>query len=141
MPGAGFQIRVREYTDDAERLSEDLRRSSLVLMPSRAEGFGLVGLEAIAAGVPVLVSDRSGLGELLVERLGAPAAASFVVRTSLATANFETDAGEWAQAIEEVLRHRSDAFARAGKLLAELADQLTWEAAVTARPAAVPRPA
>ncbi len=48
---------------------------------------------------------------------------------------------KWAQAIEGVLRDRSAAFARAGKLLAELADQLTWEAAVTAMLAVVPRTA
>ena len=39
--------------------------STCVLMPSRSEGFGLVGLEAIAFGVPVLVSAESGLGRVL----------------------------------------------------------------------------
>ncbi|CAH1239393.1 MFHAS1 [Branchiostoma lanceolatum] len=47
------------------QLSRDFREAHLVLMPSRAEPFGLVGLEAIAAGVPVLVSSNSGLAEFL----------------------------------------------------------------------------
>jgi glycosyltransferase involved in cell wall biosynthesis len=38
-------------------------------MPSRHEGFGLVALEAISAGVPVLVSKESGLGRMLIECL------------------------------------------------------------------------
>ncbi|CAH1249856.1 TRIM3 [Branchiostoma lanceolatum] len=48
-----------------EDLSKDMQQAHVVLMPSRAEPFGLVGLEAIAAGVPVLVSDKSGLAKFL----------------------------------------------------------------------------
>ncbi|CAH1252528.1 Hypp939 [Branchiostoma lanceolatum] len=48
-----------------EDLSEDMKEAHVVLMPSRAEPFGLVGLEAIAAGVPVLVSHKSGLAWFL----------------------------------------------------------------------------
>ncbi|KAI8481089.1 hypothetical protein Bbelb_411680 [Branchiostoma belcheri] len=48
-----------------EELSKDMKQAHVVLMPSRAEPFGLVGLEAIAAGVPVLVSDKSGLAWFL----------------------------------------------------------------------------
>ncbi|XP_078614516.1 uncharacterized protein LOC144883766 [Branchiostoma floridae x Branchiostoma japonicum] len=48
-----------------EDLSKDMRQAHVVLMPSRAEPFGLVGLEAIAAGVPVLVSHKSGLAWFL----------------------------------------------------------------------------
>ncbi|XP_066269088.1 uncharacterized protein [Branchiostoma lanceolatum] len=48
-----------------EELSKDMETADVVLMPSRAEPFGLVGLEAIAAGVPVLVSHKSGLARFL----------------------------------------------------------------------------
>ncbi|CAH3193299.1 unnamed protein product, partial [Porites evermanni] len=34
-------------------------------MPSRTEGFGLTGLEAMSAGLPVLVSSNSGFGKAL----------------------------------------------------------------------------
>ena len=40
-------------------------QSDLVSLPSRTEGFGLVALEAISAGVPVLVSAESGIAEAL----------------------------------------------------------------------------
>ena len=36
-------------------------------MPSRTEGFGLAGLEALSAGLPVLVSKNSGFGEALTK--------------------------------------------------------------------------
>ena len=39
--------------------------ADLVIMPSRTEGFGLTALEALSAGLPVLVSGNSGLGQAL----------------------------------------------------------------------------
>ena len=42
-----------------------LRQANVIVMPSRTEGFGLVALEAISAGVPVLVSSESGIAKAL----------------------------------------------------------------------------
>ena len=42
-------------------------------MPSRTEGFGLVALEAISAGVPVLVSSESGIAKALEQVEGGKA--------------------------------------------------------------------
>ncbi len=125
----GLDIRVREYTDEAQRIVEDLKRASVVLMPSRAEGFGLVALEAIAAGIPVLVSDKSGMGELLVEALGPVRAASFVIKV---TGDLNVDGEEWARAIESLLRDRPAAFHRIAQVGKELASRYTWEAAIAA---------
>jgi glycosyltransferase involved in cell wall biosynthesis len=52
------------YVPDAGR--EDLYRSARVLvMPSLDEGFGLPALEAMSAGVPVIVSSRGSLPEVV----------------------------------------------------------------------------
>jgi glycosyltransferase involved in cell wall biosynthesis len=52
------------YVPDAAR--EDLYRSARVLvMPSLDEGFGLPALEAMSAGVPVIVSSRGSLPEVV----------------------------------------------------------------------------
>ena len=51
---------VRGYSPDDGRIAEDLRRAAVLLMPSRADGFGLAGLEALSLATPVLISDRSG---------------------------------------------------------------------------------
>ena len=52
------------YVDDDAR--EDLYRSARVLvLPSLDEGFGLPALEAMAAGVPVIVSSRGSLPEVV----------------------------------------------------------------------------
>jgi glycosyltransferase involved in cell wall biosynthesis/HEAT repeat protein len=58
------------YEDDREKLFEALSGSSVAMMLSWHEGFGLTGWEAIAAGVPLIVSRNSGLHQLIEERLG-----------------------------------------------------------------------
>ena len=50
-------------------VAEPLRRSALLLLPSRQEGFGIVTAEALAAGVPV-VATRSGGPEQLLRESG-----------------------------------------------------------------------
>ena len=59
------RLRVREYVQDRESLKRLFQEVDLVVMPSRTEGFGLTGLEAMSAGLPVLVSRNSGFGEAL----------------------------------------------------------------------------
>lgn len=92
----------------------------MLLLPSRSEGFGLVGLEGIAAGIPVLVSTRSGIGEFLSD---VPDAANAVVRVS---GDLETDAAAWFNALDFVLRDRVTAFARAKRLREHLEQRLSW---------------
>jgi glycosyltransferase involved in cell wall biosynthesis/tetratricopeptide (TPR) repeat protein len=119
------RIRIREYTPDPELLAADLKRASLLIMPSRTEGFGLVGMEAIAAGTPILVSDHSGLGELLTENLSPAECVHYVVPTRGQPA----DVSHWARAIEDVLRDTAAAFRRAAALRDTLAAVHTWDAA------------
>ena len=59
------RLNVREFVPDRESLKRLLPEADLVVMPSRTEGFGLTGLEAMSAGLPVLVSRNSGFGEAL----------------------------------------------------------------------------
>ena len=59
------RLRVRGYVDSREDLKQLFCEVDLALMPSRTEGFGLTGLEALSAGLPVIVSQNSGFGEAL----------------------------------------------------------------------------
>lgn len=123
----GLEVLVRPYTLDPTRLEADLRRASLLLMPSRAEGFGLVGLEAIIAGTPVLISEESGLGQLLKEILSKEQAARHVVPI---TRDVAVDAESWANAIEAALMDRESTFKRAEELAMTLSEQRTWSSAI-----------
>ena len=66
-------------------------------MPSRTEGFGLTALEALSAGLPVLVSGNSGLGEALKE----------VAYGSQCVVDSE-DPKEWAKKIKAVRAKRRE---------------------------------
>ena len=95
-------------------------------MPSRREGFGLVACEAAEVGTPILVSDKSGMGELLRERLGVSEAQNYVVTTA---DDLDTAAAASAKAIEFVLRDRKASFERARTLSRTLAAQNSWRSA------------
>ena len=59
------QLIVRSFDDNREVLANLFCEVDLAIMPSRTEGFGITALEALSAGLPVLVSGNSGLGEAL----------------------------------------------------------------------------
>lgn len=62
---AGIEDRVHILGNlDPEVIPDLFARAELVLAPSQHEAFGLVVLEAWAAGTPVLFSRRGGLGDL-----------------------------------------------------------------------------
>jgi glycosyltransferase involved in cell wall biosynthesis len=106
-------------------IERDLRTASLVLMPSRFEGFGLVGLEAIVAGTPVLLSENSGIAALLKESLKPEQVNRFVVRVD------GDDVNEvWSQAIENVLQNREAAFREVGMVRDLLKKEKTWADAI-----------
>ena len=78
---------------EREQLPQQFFEADLVIMPSRTEGFGLAALEALSAGLPVLVSGNSGLGQALKE---VPYGEHFVLNSE--------DPREWAKKIKAVRR-------------------------------------
>ena len=85
------QLTVRCFNESREQLARLFCEVDLAIMPSRTEGFGLAALEALSAGLPVLVSGNSGLGEALKE---VPYGSSCVVESE--------DPTDWANAIKAV---------------------------------------
>ena len=124
--GGKLDVEVRDYSPNLALLQQDILMASLVLMPSRSEGFGLVALEAIAAKTPVLISDRSGLAALLNEQLGRDAK-SIIIETR---DDLMWSASEWGRAIETVLQDRDAAFKRAQVLQEKLGDIFDWQDAI-----------
>ena len=88
------QLRVRCFNESRDKLADLFCEVDLAIMPSRTEGFGLAALEALSAGLPVLVSGNSGLAEALKK---VPDASSCVVTSD--------DPKDWANAISAV-RHK-----------------------------------
>lgn len=63
--GADLARRGARLLGWADDVRPHLERAQVVAVPSRWEGFGLVAVEAMAAGVPVVASDVPGLSEVV----------------------------------------------------------------------------
>jgi len=85
------QLIVRTFVQSKEGLNDLFCEVDLAIMPSRTEGFGLTALEALSAGLPILVSGNSGFGVALRDL---PSGESFVLDSE--------DPEEWAKAIASV---------------------------------------
>ena len=85
------QLKVRRFNESREKLADLFCEVDLAIMPSRTEGFGLAALEALSAGLPVLVSGNSGLAGALKK---VPHGSSCVVTSD--------DPKDWASAIRAV---------------------------------------
>ena len=59
------QLIVRCFVESCDALKRFFCEADLAVMPSRKEGFGLTALEALSAGLPILVGDNSGLGKAI----------------------------------------------------------------------------
>ncbi|XP_067034510.1 uncharacterized protein [Acropora muricata] len=88
----GEQLRVREFVKSRKRMKELFCEADLVIMPSKSEGFGLVALEALSAGLPILVGSNSGFASIIEKLL---LGQSSIVADSVNPAR-------WAAAIENV---------------------------------------
>ncbi len=65
-----LKVLPQKYIDTRDELSEMLRNSTICIMVSRHEGFGLAAYEAISAGVPIIISDNTGLHKFLSHKNG-----------------------------------------------------------------------
>jgi hypothetical protein len=115
-------------------------------MPSRIEGYGLVGSEAAAQGIPVLVNAESGVGQFLADesRIPAELGQHCVVPDAGLAGNRDARVQAWGTALTELASDYPARRAAAGELRVVLADY-TWsdaasglrEAAAKAKPGAL----
>ncbi|XP_078658156.1 uncharacterized protein LOC144903646 [Branchiostoma floridae x Branchiostoma belcheri] len=114
-----------------EDIRNDMMMAHLVLMPSRSEPFGLVGLEAIAAGIPVLISDKSGLSDmikkLVAEKKLPPGLNNRIVETSMRDSDMDKTAEKWADKIRDTLTDTDRAFRDAKEFKDALLKSKYWE--------------
>ncbi|XP_044172418.1 uncharacterized protein LOC114958690 [Acropora millepora] len=110
------QLIVRS-AKERERLAEQFCQADLVIMPSRNEDFGLTALEALSAGLPVLISHNSGL-RVALEKV--PFGKNVVVNSE--------DSAEWAKAIRGVRSQPRDIRLKEASILRKLYSEMyNWE--------------
>ena len=102
---------------EREQLPRLFFGADLVIMPSRTEGFGLTALEALSAGLPVLVSGNSGLGQALK---GVPNGENIVLNSEKPR--------DWARKIKAVRGQKKEVrLEEAGELRQKYAKTYPWE--------------
>ena len=90
------QLTVREFVKSREKMKDLFCEVDMAIMPSKSEGFGLVALEALSAGLPILVGSNSGFARAIED---IPLGSFSVV--------YSEDPAKWAEAIQGVCdRHR-----------------------------------
>ena len=117
IPRSQLTVRCFEKHQEQPSYANLFCEADLAIMPSRTEGFGLTGLEALSAGLPVLVSGNSGLGEALEEVPGG----------SLCVIDSE-DPKEWADAIRVIRQKKRVVRLEEATLLREkYAAKYSWQ--------------
>ena len=111
------QLIVCSFDDSREVLADLFCEVDLAIMPSRTEGFGTTALEALSAGLPVLVSGNSGLGEALRK---VPLGSQSVVDSE--------DSKDWAKEIKCVRQKEREVRLSESRLLREeYLKKYSWE--------------
>lgn len=117
------------YESDHQKLLESLSSFSLCLVLSTKEGFGLTALEAISAGVPIIISESSGFYMALKEKELDGYVYHLHIEGSLNEPYYsENDLKNVTAKIQEVFYDRENAKKKALKLREELIKNgFTWE--------------
>ena len=111
------QLIVRSFNDSREVLARLFSEVDLAVMPSRTEGFGLTALEALSAGLPVLVNRNSGIGQALKE---VPFGSQCVVGSE--------EPNDWAREIRAICHKNRNVRLEESKMLRELyLKKYCWE--------------
>ena len=111
------QLIICSFDENRETLANLLSAVDIAILPSKTEGFGLSSLEAISAGLPVLVSGNSGIAEALRE---VPNGSQCIVDSE--------DPADWARAIKAVRDKKRKVRLAEAKILREnYLQQFSWE--------------
>ena len=111
------QLIICSFDENRETLANLFSAVDIAILPSKTEGFGLSALEAISAGLPVLVSGNSGIAEALRE---VPNGSQCIVDSE--------DPADWARAIKAVRnKKRFVRLAEAKSLRENYLQQFSWE--------------
>lgn len=126
-----FNIQALPYTQDRKTLYSDLSSASVALMPSWHEGFGLVAWEAIAAGVPLVISRNSGVYRLLDEKHpGAGPGCVYVidVRGAVSSPFFHTNDLQGVVNALQNIANKPDEARKKASILRDMLGSHTWPA-------------
>jgi hypothetical protein len=122
-------LQALPFTQDRTELFDELKAASVCLMPSWHEGFGLVAWEAIAAGVPLVLSNKSGAYQFLKAQRKENLVHAIDVRGQETSPFFaDADKEELASLLIKIAKNPTAMRADARRLLEELQNDYRWAA-------------
>lgn len=129
-----IKLQMGEITH-AEMMKDFFQEIDCFVFPTRGEGFGLTPLEAMATGVPAIVTNWSGPCEYLNEKDGWLLDYTMTPATVFTQETYKEECGDWAEPSKEHLKklmryayeHREEVKMK-GKMAAErIRRDWTWE--------------
>jgi glycosyltransferase involved in cell wall biosynthesis len=130
MPGfaaAKPYLSARPFTSDSTEIASDICSASVIIMPSKSEGFGLVALEGIAAGIPIVVTPESGIAELLMDTSIVSALGQSRAEACIREVNGTDACDQWAGRLNSIFSEPAGSFSEANHIREALKGVLTWE--------------
>jgi glycogen synthase len=112
--GEGWRVRFTGFVSDREAV-ELMLSSDVLVIPSIYEPFGVVALEGMAAGLPVVASEVDGLAEIVIHE-----------KTGILVRPRDSSSISWG--ISRVLSDPSNAQRIAENAKRELQERYTWDA-------------
>ena len=107
------QLIVRSFYKERKKLAQLFLEVDLVLLPSGTEAFGLTALEALSAGVPILITHNSGLAEALKE---VPLGHQYIVHQE----------ANWAEKIKQARKNLKTGLYEASMLRDKYKEKYCW---------------
>jgi glycosyltransferase involved in cell wall biosynthesis len=128
------RIRVVMGFTEHEELLRLLKEMDAFVLPSRGEGFGNAGVEAMATGLPLIATNWSGPADYLDESYSYPLDYRLVEATGT-VAHHTRFAGRWAEPDEEHLRyllrrvfeHREESVTKGRHAAEAVRSRFTWD--------------
>ncbi len=122
-------LQALPFTQDRTKLFDELKAASVCLMPSWHEGFGLVAWEAIAAGVPLVLSKNSGVYQFLKALRKENLVHAIDVKGQNTSPFFaDSDKEELANLLIKIAKNHPAMRADAHRLREELQNDFRWHA-------------
>ena len=111
------QLTVRKFIESREKMKDLFCEVDVAIITSRTEGFGLIALEALSAGLPILVSGNSGLAKALQ---------NLQCDTSLCIVDSK-EPKDWAKAIKAVRTRHGEKLHEIDVLRESYGKMYSWE--------------
>ncbi|MEO0644744.1 MAG: glycosyltransferase family 4 protein [Bacteroidota bacterium] len=115
------------YTNDRKALFDELTNKTVCMVLSSYEGFSLVGLEAISVGVPLIISQNTGLYRAIDKYLGGSGIGCLYPVDVSADGSIESDLPGIVTQLRKIASDPNKAKKNALHLRENLIQHLNWE--------------